>query len=87
MQRRTALTLIEILVVLFILGSLLGLLLPAVQSSREKAREAVCKNNLHQINLAIEHFVEARKRLPDPSTGGVVGGWTIDILPYLEQTD
>jgi prepilin-type N-terminal cleavage/methylation domain-containing protein len=46
-MNRRAVTLVELLVVLVILAGLVGLLLPAVQAAREKAREAVCKNNLH----------------------------------------
>ena len=82
---RRALTLVELLVVLLILGSLMGLLLPAVQAARERAREAVCKNNLHQINLALANYAEAHKGLPAPNPVEHVGGWTIEILPFLEQ--
>ena len=87
MTNRRALTLVELLVVLAILGGLIGLLLPAVQAAREKAREAVCKNNLHQLNLAVANFAEAHNRLPVPNPPGLVGGWTIEILPFLEQTN
>jgi len=84
-SRRTAVSLIETIVVIAIIAVLLGLLLPAVQASRRRALEAECKNNLHQINLAIANFSEAHKRLPGPGSNGQVGGWTVDILPFLEQ--
>jgi len=84
---RRALTLVEVLVVFAILACLIGLLLPAVQASREKARETVCRNNLHQLNLAVAHYAEAHKRLPAPNPSGLVGGWTIEILPFLEETN
>jgi prepilin-type N-terminal cleavage/methylation domain-containing protein len=87
LMHRRAVTLVELLVVLVILAGLVGLLLPAVQAAREKAREAVCKNNLHQLNLAMANFAEAHKRLPAPNPVGVVGGWTIEILPFLEQAN
>lgn len=80
-------TLVELLVVLAIIAGMIGLLLPAVQSARQKAREAVCKNNLHQLNLAIANFAEAHKRLPAQNLPGAVGGWTIEVLPFLEQSN
>lgn len=85
MARRSGVSFIELLVVLAILAILLGLLLPAVQSSRVRARETVCKNNLHQLNLAVAQFAEAHKRIPDPVPPGRVGGWTIEVLPFLDQ--
>jgi prepilin-type N-terminal cleavage/methylation domain-containing protein len=85
MSTRRGASLLETLVVLAIIGVLLGLFLPAVQAARRKALETVCKNNLHQLNLAVADFVETNKRLPAPGANGLVGGWTIDVLPYLEQ--
>jgi prepilin-type N-terminal cleavage/methylation domain-containing protein len=79
------LSLVELLVVLAIIAVLLGLLLPAVQAARERARETVCKNNLHQLNLALGQFAEVHKQLPPPFRPGKVGGWTVEILPFLEQ--
>ena len=83
---RRALTLIELIIVLTIIGVLTSLLLPAVQSVRERARETVCKNNLHQMLIAFERYSELQKKLPAPSTPGVVGGWQFDLMPFLEQS-
>ncbi len=71
--------------VLAIIAALLGLLLPAVQMVRERARETVCKNNVHQINLAVVQFQETHKKLPRPGRTGKMGGWIVDILPFIEQ--
>lgn len=71
--------------VLTILAIMLGLLFPAVQSVREKAREATCKNNLNQLNIAVTHFCESSKSIPAPGHRDFVGGWTIEVLPFLEQ--
>ena len=85
MSNRRAVSVIELLVVIAIIAVLIGMLLPAVGAARRRAMETVCKNNLGQINLAVAQLVETQQRLPDPGNSGVVGGWTIEVLPFLDQ--
>ena len=85
MNKRCGLSMVELLVVLAIISIMLGMLLPAVQTLRERARETVCKNNLYQLDIAIAHFAEVHKRLPERALPGKVSGWTIEILPFIEQ--
>jgi type II secretory pathway pseudopilin PulG len=85
LSTRRAASLIETLVVMAIIGTLVALLLPAVQAARRRALEVGCKNDLRQINLAVAQYAETHNRLPGPGTGGLVGGWIIDVLPFLDQ--
>ena len=68
-------TLVELLVVITIIGILVALLIPAVQSSRETGRRAQCANHLKQLSLAFLLHEEAHGFLP--SGGGP--DWTYQM--------
>jgi prepilin-type N-terminal cleavage/methylation domain-containing protein/prepilin-type processing-associated H-X9-DG protein len=90
-----AFTLLELIVVVAIIGLLVSLFLPAVQSSREASRRQVCQSNLKQIALALLSYETIHEELPvgarsqfntgqASATPGV--SWWAEILPDLEES-
>jgi prepilin-type N-terminal cleavage/methylation domain-containing protein len=83
--RRKGFTLIELLVVVTIIGVLIALLLPAVQASREAARQIQCQNNLKQTALACHNYETLNRGLPLLYSSSNQLGWMTQALPFMEQ--
>ncbi len=94
---RPGFTLVELLVVIFIIGILVALLLPAIQAAREAARRSTCSNNLKQIGVALQNYHDSHKTFP-PFFIGRSGShqriadddkganWLVMLLPYMEES-
>jgi prepilin-type N-terminal cleavage/methylation domain-containing protein/prepilin-type processing-associated H-X9-DG protein len=91
-------TLIELLVVVAIIGTLVALVLPAVQMARESARRAQCQSNLRQLGIAMALHANAQGAFPvgclgyrgdfsvEPPVKARCIAWNIGLLPFLEET-
>ncbi len=91
-----AFTLVELLVVITIIGILISLLLPAVQSAREAARRLQCQNNLKQVGLALLNYESQCGTFPPSSfwdsspydaaqLANCRVNWVVVALPFMEQ--
>jgi len=80
---RRAFTLLECLVAISIIGVLLALLIPAVQSAREMARKAQCLNNLRQIGLGLSNYAALSGTFPMVNSSGF--SFHVALLPHLDQ--
>jgi prepilin-type N-terminal cleavage/methylation domain-containing protein len=63
-RRVQAFTLVELLVVIAIIGTLVALLLPAVQRARESSRRSSCANNIRNIALATLQYEDRFRSFP-----------------------
>lgn len=85
---RRGFTLIELLVVISIIGTLIALLLPAVQRAKQAGARASCLNNMKQIVLAAHNYESANRLLPNSKrTNQPQRSWAPDLLPFLEQSN
>jgi prepilin-type N-terminal cleavage/methylation domain-containing protein/prepilin-type processing-associated H-X9-DG protein len=83
-MRRRGFTLIELLVVVAIIAMLISILLPGLNSAREKGRIVVCAANQRQLYLATQMYAQDHAdRLPLHAEVGIKAPfWDKRIVPY-----
>jgi len=62
--RRRAVSLVEVMIAIGIVGLLLSLLLPAVQAAREAGRRSQCATNLRQLGIGLHLYHDAHRSFP-----------------------
>jgi prepilin-type processing-associated H-X9-DG protein/prepilin-type N-terminal cleavage/methylation domain-containing protein len=86
MRRRTAFTLVELLVVIGIIALLIGILLPALTRARASSRQLKCLSNLRQISLVDQIYQNEWKGFHMPAYYGwsqASGGWPMSTPPVI----
>ena len=86
--RRSAFTLVELMVVVGLIGSLIALLMPALSRARESARAVRCASNLHQISVAMVAYAAQNHGRYPPNTSSPLQAWYDDerLGAYLPAT-
>ena len=93
---RQALTLIEVLVILAVLGLLLAISSVNLVDQRVSSRRVMCLNNMRNVSMSMQWYATDHQGELPPLTdatrplgigfGNRPASWSVQLLPYLDQT-
>ncbi|MFC1759645.1 DUF1559 domain-containing protein [Planctomycetota bacterium] len=92
-QLSSGIALIEVLITVALIGLLVSILFPALNSAREAARRLECTSKIRNLSIAViahhdahQHFPRSRFKVPDdvgPNTKS--WSWIVKVLPFIEE--
>jgi prepilin-type N-terminal cleavage/methylation domain-containing protein len=82
MHKQKGFTLIELLVVIAIIALLMGIIMPALQTVKQKAQEITCRANLRQYGIAQNIYLDdlLQTKCPSQDTSAIAAGTIRGIL-------
>lgn len=78
--KRSAFTIVELILVIFIIAMLAGLLMPALATAKQRARTIQCSGNLRQIAMAMISYAHDNNDALPPLNSG--GPWRHPVTPH-----
>jgi len=80
---RQGFSVVELLVVIFVIAVLIGLLVPGIFAVRQAMNRTHCANNLHQVGMAYHGFLDAHRGRPSAFKGD--SEWMNQLKPFLDK--
>jgi len=88
-MKRPCFTLIELLVVIAVISVLVAILIPVLQSSKQRARAVLCSSNIKQLTVGMFMYENENRTFPygfystfNPPPGGYLGGYAYDRIGW-----
>jgi type II secretory pathway pseudopilin PulG len=84
-NQRAGVSLLELIIVLTIISMMVTMLLPAIHMVRRASRITACDNNLHQLMIGMQGYIDIHRFIPGPPVESHPSGWAIELLPFVEE--